>query len=303
MGTTKKAFTLVELLVVISIIAMLLAMLVPALSKVKEQARTILCATNLKNYGPALLMYTQENNGRFPTRYYWLYSKTSLEAITGGTEAGSWIDGSKFHYRCLWHYEGSVSPNGNLWKYLKDKNVHICPTFKTLAMTAGLNGCPNKTNHKSSKGGGNMPFAANFSYSMNVSLCINWANSTDIYNTLNITAVRRPAQCLAFSEENLWSIGYDDTLHPKRSQDNSKEYSRYVLNDNSLWFSAVKTKSAEAADNIATYHKVGNTRRDYGVADAVYVDGHVASTKGLAGYDSYLEYGRPYIGHENVARY
>jgi prepilin-type N-terminal cleavage/methylation domain-containing protein/prepilin-type processing-associated H-X9-DG protein len=57
----KSGFTLVELLVVISIIALLLAILMPALQKVRESAKTVLCQSNLKDMGTASLMYCQSN--------------------------------------------------------------------------------------------------------------------------------------------------------------------------------------------------------------------------------------------------
>ena len=50
-------FTLIELLVVIAIIALLMAILMPALSKARDQARTIVCRSNLKQYGIALLTH------------------------------------------------------------------------------------------------------------------------------------------------------------------------------------------------------------------------------------------------------
>jgi prepilin-type N-terminal cleavage/methylation domain-containing protein len=72
----RRGFTLIELLVVIAIIALLMAILIPALKRVKEQARTIKCIANLRQWGIISSMYTEANDGKFWSGtdrdgYYW----------------------------------------------------------------------------------------------------------------------------------------------------------------------------------------------------------------------------------------
>ena len=65
----RRAFTLVELLVVVGIIALLIAMLLPALRKAKDQAVRTECASNLRQWGHALAIYAAQNKGQFPNNW------------------------------------------------------------------------------------------------------------------------------------------------------------------------------------------------------------------------------------------
>jgi prepilin-type N-terminal cleavage/methylation domain-containing protein/prepilin-type processing-associated H-X9-DG protein len=66
MTKRQTAFTLVELLVVIAIIALLMSILMPALARVRSQAKNILCQSNLKQLATAYSMYLSDYDGKFP---------------------------------------------------------------------------------------------------------------------------------------------------------------------------------------------------------------------------------------------
>jgi prepilin-type N-terminal cleavage/methylation domain-containing protein len=67
-----SGFTLIELLVVIAIIALLMGILMPALRKVREQAMSIVCQSNLRQWGVIFNTYTIDNDGLFMDGH-WAY--------------------------------------------------------------------------------------------------------------------------------------------------------------------------------------------------------------------------------------
>lgn len=131
----KQGFTLVELLVVISIIAMLLAVLLPALNKAREIAKKITCGANLHQGGLALNTYMQDFGGRLtPIRQRpslswgtaWpARTHRFLPSITN-TEAISW------HYCLLW--EGGIFKAQDYLRIykdskLRDRSFMKCPSW------------------------------------------------------------------------------------------------------------------------------------------------------------------------------
>lgn len=82
MDHSRKAFTLVELLVVVAILALLLAILLPSLQRAKYQAKVVTCMTRLRGIATGMILYTNENAGELP-------EGKGVETWTGGSWFGS----------------------------------------------------------------------------------------------------------------------------------------------------------------------------------------------------------------------
>lgn len=124
----RRAFTLVELLVVIGIISILIAILLPALNRAREHARRTRCLSNMRQLTLAWHMYSLSNKGRIP----------------GANTPPINLARPTHHWVCEGDTENSIK-TGSLWPYVNNMEAYWCPNDRihykrTYSMNSWLDG-------------------------------------------------------------------------------------------------------------------------------------------------------------------
>jgi len=132
----RHAFTLIEVLVVVAIIALLISVLLPSLTRARDQSQMVVCKTRLKELFNGHYLYSQEAKGRFPHWDWWLWDNAGGD--TGQREVLNPNLYAKF---------GGARPTdsslwvtfGHVYKYVKNPEVYFCPkdTKKRIGNSIG----------------------------------------------------------------------------------------------------------------------------------------------------------------------
>ncbi len=199
---TKEGFTLIELLVVIAIIAILAAMLLPALAKAKAKALQASCLSNTKQWGLAQSMYVDDNHNTFPFPRFQVTS-------TADQDNPSWLVINSYHnanqgdeawFNALPSYVANkpmyvwAATSGNIAQFRDAKSIFTCPG----AVSQGIDESDKVAvapNHKNMIGGGRPLFG----YGMNSKAVAN-ANLNGNVPALKTGMIVHPSSFVLFSD-------------------------------------------------------------------------------------------------------
>ena len=180
-------FTLIELLVVIAIIAILAALLFPALARAKSKALSVACMNNLSQLQLCWHQYTMDNGDL-------LVPNNAVEGITTSGGDGAIAAGTSW---CLATPDVTNVQNGMLFSYNTSLGIYHCPADRsTLTDPAGQDGGTPRAR------------SYNMSQSVNGYPGFNWFLSADIPCFVKLVDIKSPnnANCMVFIDENEWTL-------------------------------------------------------------------------------------------------
>jgi prepilin-type N-terminal cleavage/methylation domain-containing protein/prepilin-type processing-associated H-X9-DG protein len=240
----KTGFTLVELLVVIGIIALLISILLPSLNRARETANRVKCASNLRQIGQAILLYSNENRGAYPRTYTTIPSGNGAVVPTWGT--------------------GATPSNGLADPFKSDSQVAnndvsaaLFLLMRTQDITSEVFTCPSSNQEKWDFGGGSNT-ALNWD---------NWSSLTGIAKNLSYS-YENP-----YPDQNAISSGFKLNNSISAEFAVASDINPGTTGNNDNVFAVTTTSSAREM-------KLGNSNNhDEDGQNVLYGDGHVEFTQ------------------------
>ena len=244
----RFGFTLIELLVVIAVIAMLIGILVPALRAARQQTRTIVCGSNLKQLALALTVYEQEN-GTFP---YGFDDSNSANVEPPGDYPG-----------------GTRDLKGWWWFHL------LADSLEDSFGKGSILWCPSR-NVKD-------PYVLCGNYGVNRAICMDQPNPEAgkldgefVGTPLGLNQIRRPAETLLIADSGYSLISWRAATNVagKRFENQAREGAFYVPG-----LSVNKERILEGTISPGHEQDAIDGRHPNKTANVGFVDGHLARLK------------------------
>lgn len=136
----RRGFTMVEMLIVVAILALLAALLLPAIARARQGAYRATCQSNLRQLGLAFHQYTQDYDETYPIYYPPGLGPGAVPTYAGGT-AGDWPRASGQNW------------GAQLYPYTKNRQIYTCPADPTRSANPAWSAVSYGYNH-------NIPFSA-----------------------------------------------------------------------------------------------------------------------------------------------
>lgn len=242
-----RGFTLIEMLLVISLIVLLISMLLPALKYAMDTSGDRVCSTNLDSLYKGTARYAMDRARRMPSARGWVNDDNN--------DSNPSNDGHGW-----WWFEIEEVRRGDLYEYVGSEQTYVCPVFletrswwmtysghdyktKTPAFTYSLNEYVSGK-HKS---GGGRDFTWNAI-----------PGKPGIKNVYTIDGGQRPAELCMFTDENAWV---------------NRDYAGHPINNGAMGVG--RYRSATLIDCIGSFHQAPSENYNDGSSNVVFMDGHV----------------------------